>query len=113
MAQTIRNNVQLIGNLGSDPEMHTFESGKVKANLNLATNHSYKNASGEKVEDTQWHQVVAWGKSAEIAGKYLKKGAEVAIQGRLTSRTYEKDGVSRTAVEVLANEILLIGGKRD
>ena len=86
---TLRNKVQLIGNLGNAPEIITLESGKKLAKFSLATNENYKNAKGEKVTDTQWHNIVAWNKTAEIIEKYLEKGNEVAIEGKLTSRSYE------------------------
>ncbi|MEP5254361.1 MAG: single-stranded DNA-binding protein [Winogradskyella arenosi] len=107
---TLRNKVQLIGNLGNDPEITNFESGKMLAKFTLATNESYKNAKGEKVVDTQWHNVVAWGKTAEILEKYVTKGKEVAIEGKLTSRSWEdKDGIKRYITEVVCNELLMLG----
>jgi len=109
---TLRNKVQLIGNLGNDPEIITLDSGKKLAKLSIATNESYKNAQGEKVTDTQWHNVVAWNKTAEIVEKYLQKGSEVAIEGKLTSRSYEtKEGEKRYITEVVCNELLMLGGK--
>ena len=90
---TLRNKVQLIGNLGNDPEIITLESGKKLAKFSIATNESYKNAMGEKVTDTQWHNIIAWNKTAEIIEKYVTKGNEIAIEGKLTSRSYEsKEG---------------------
>ncbi|MBT8325398.1 MAG: single-stranded DNA-binding protein [Winogradskyella sp.] len=107
---TLRNKVQLIGNLGNDPEIINLESGKMLAKFAVATNESYKNAKGEKVTDTQWHNVVAWGKTAEIVEKYITKGKEVAIEGKLTSRSYEnKDGEKRYITEVVCNELLMLG----
>ena len=85
---TLRNKVQLIGNLGNDPEIITLESGKKLAKFSIATNESYKNATGEKVTDTQWHNIIAWNKTAEIIEKYVTKGNEIAIEGKLTSRSY-------------------------
>ena len=109
---TIKNKVQLIGNLGKDPEITNFESGKTLAKFSIATNDSYKNAKGEKVEDTQWHNVVAWGKTAEIIEKYVQKGSEIAIEGKLTNRSWEdKEGNKRYATEVLVNEVLLMGNQ--
>lgn len=108
----LKNRVQLIGNLGMDPEVKKLESGKTMAKISLATNDTYKNQKGEKVTDTQWHNLVAWGKTAEIAEKYLKKGSEVAIEGKLTSRSYEdKEGVKKYITEVVVNEILMLGSK--
>ena len=93
---SLKNKVQLIGNLGNDPEMVTLDNGNKLAKFSIATNESYKNSEGEKVTDTQWHNVVAWGKLAEIAENYLIKGKEVMIEGRLVSRSYEtKDGEKR------------------
>ncbi len=106
----LRNKVQLIGNLGNDPEIINLESGKKLAKMTIATNDSYKNDSGEKVTDTQWHQVIAWGKTAEIIEKYLTKGKEVAIEGKLTHRSYEdKAGEKRYVTEIVANDLLMLG----
>ena len=107
---TLRNKVQLIGNLGNNPEIINLESGKTLAKFSIATNESYKNASGEKVTDTQWHNVVAWGKTAQIIEKYVTKGKEVAVDGKLTSRSYEtKEGEKRYVTEVVCNELLMLG----
>jgi len=107
---TLRNKVQLIGNLGNTPEIITLESGKKFAKFSLATNENYKNAKGEKVTDTQWHNIVAWNKTAEIIEKYLEKGNEVAIEGKLTSRSYEtKEGDKRYVTEIVCNELLMLG----
>ncbi|MBT8259831.1 MAG: single-stranded DNA-binding protein, partial [Bacteroidia bacterium] len=90
---SLRNKVQLIGNLGNDPEIINLESGKTLAKFTIATNENYKNAKGEKVTDTQWHNIIAWGKTAQIVEKYVNKGKEVAIEGKLTSRSYDdKEG---------------------
>mgnify|MGYP000129474923 CR=1 FL=1 len=110
---TLRNKVQLIGNLGNNPEIITLESGKKLAKMSIATNETYKNAQGEKVTDTQWHNVVAWNKTAEIIEKYLQKGSEVVIEGKLTSRSYEdKDGTKKYITEIVCNEMLMLGGKQ-
>uniref|UniRef100_UPI003F6A3E94 single-stranded DNA-binding protein n=1 Tax=Polaribacter sp. TaxID=1920175 RepID=UPI003F6A3E94 len=99
---TLRNKVQLIGNLGNAPEIITLDSGKKLAKFSLATNENYKNAKGEKVTDTQWHNIVAWNKTADIIEKYLEKGNEVAIEGKLTSRSYEtKEGDKRYVTEIV------------
>ena len=106
----IKNKVQLIGNLGNDPEIINLESGKRLAKFTIATNETYKNNKGEKVTDTQWHNIVAWGKTAEIIEKYVTKGKEVAIEGKLTSRSYEtKEGEKRYITEVVCNELLMLG----
>ena len=107
---TLKNKVQLIGNLGNDPEIINLESGKTLAKFAIATNESYKNAQGEKVTDTQWHNIVAWGATAQIVEKYVTKGKEVAIEGKLTTRTWEdKDGMKRYTTEVVCNELLMLG----
>ena len=104
----LRNKVQLIGRLGKDAETITFDDGKVKARFPVATNEQFRNGEGEKVERTQWHDVIAWGGLAEVAGQYLRKGAEVALEGRLTYRTYEDgEGQTRYITEVVANELLM------
>lgn len=106
----LKNRVQLIGNLGNNPEIITLESGKKLAKFAIATNETYKNARGEKITDTQWHNVVAWNKTAEIIEKYLEKGKEVMIEGKLTSRSFEdKDGNKRYITEVVCNELLMLG----
>ncbi|MBA6156128.1 single-stranded DNA-binding protein [Tenacibaculum sp. S7007] len=109
---TLRNKVQLIGNLGNSPEIITLDSGKKLAKFSIATNESYKNSQGEKITDTQWHNIVAWNKTAEIIEKYLEKGSEVAIEGKLTSRSYEtSEGEKRYITEVVCNELLMLGGR--
>jgi single-strand DNA-binding protein len=106
---TLRNKVQLIGNLGNDPEIINLESGKTLAKFAIATNESYKNAQGEKVTDTQWHNIIAWGKTAQIVEKYITKGKEVAIEGKLTTRSWEdKDGMKRYITEVVCSELLML-----
>ena len=106
----LRNKVQLIGHTGADPEIVNLESGKKLAKLNLATTEVYKNDKGEKVEETQWHHVIAWGKTAEILEKYVTKGKEIAVEGKLVHRNYEdKNGDKRYYTEVVANELLLLG----
>jgi single-strand DNA-binding protein len=107
---TLKNRVQLIGNVGQGPTITNLESGKKVARLSLATNENYKNSNGEKQTDTNWHTIVAWGKTAEIIEKYVSKGKEIAIEGKLTSRSYEtKEGEKRYVTEVIANEIVLLG----
>ena len=104
----LRNKVQLVGHVGNDPEIKNLEGGKKVANLTIATNEIYKSEKGEKVEQTEWHKVVAWGKTAEIIEKYVVKGKEVAIEGKLTHRSYDKNGEKRYVTEVVVNEILLL-----
>ena len=106
----LKNKVQLIGNLGQDPEIVTLESGNKLAKFSIATSDYYKNAKGEKVEDTQWHNIVAWGKTAEIVENYLTKGKQVAVEGKLIHRSYEtKEGEKRYITEVKCNELLMLG----
>ena len=108
----LRNKVQLIGNLGAKPEVKETEKGKKRAQFSIATSESYRNAKGEKVTETHWHRVIAWGKVAEVAEKYLDKGREVAIEGKLINRSYTaKDGNKKYITEVQATEMLLLGSK--
>ena len=108
----LKNKVQLIGNLGNAPEVKTTESGKKLARFSVATNESYRNAKGEKVTETTWHNLVAWGKVADIAEKYLTKGSEIAIEGKLINRSYtDKDGNKKYITEVQVNELLMLGSK--
>jgi single-strand DNA-binding protein len=108
----MRNKVQLIGRLGAKAETKHFESGKAKATFSIATKDVFKNAKGEKVEETTWHNIVAWGKTAEIVEKYTDKGSEIAIEGKLSNRSYEdKDGSKKYITEVVAEEVLLLGEK--
>ena len=106
----LRNKVQLIGNLGQDPEIVNLDNGGKLAKFSVATNESYKNSKGEKVTDTQWHNVVAWGKTAEIVENYLAKGNEVAVEGKLIHRFYEnKEGEKRYITEIKCNELVMLG----
>lgn len=107
---TLRNKVQLIGHVGNDPEIKTFDGGKKLAKLSIATNESYKNEKGEKVEETQWHNLIAWGKTADTIEKYVVKGKEIAIEGKLTHKSYEdKNGEKRYVTEVVIAELLMLG----
>ncbi|MEI6061129.1 MAG: single-stranded DNA-binding protein [Bacteroidota bacterium] len=109
---TLRNNVKLIGRLGQDPEVRSLEKDNKVATFSLATGDSYTDKEGNKKDSTEWHNIVAWGNLATISEKYLKKGKEVAIDGRITYRNWEdKNGVKHTTTEIVANEILLIGAK--
>jgi single-strand DNA-binding protein len=108
----LKNSVKLIGRLGKDPEVRTFDGGKKKVSFSLATTDFYKNQKGEDQQDTQWHNLVVWGKLADVAGQYLKKGSEVAIEGRLVHRVYEtKAGDKRYITEVSVNDMLMLGRK--
>jgi len=109
----LKNKVQLIGNLGGNPEIRTTESGKKMARFSVATNESYRTAKGDKVTETQWHNLIAWGKVADIAEQYLSKGSEVAIEGKLINRNYtDKEGIKRYVTEVQVNEVLMLGEKK-
>lgn len=109
---SLRNKVSLVGYTGKDVEIINFENGGHKASVSLATNDHYTNSKGEKVEETQWHNLVAYGKTAEILQKYVPKGKEIAIDGKITYRSYEdKDGSKRFFTEIRVEEILLLGSK--
>ena len=104
---TLKNSVRLVGNLGMDPEIRAFDNNRHVARLSLATNESYKNDKGEKITETQWHHLVLWNGQAKLAADHLKKGDEIAIEGKLTSRNYiDKDGVKRYVTEIVVNEFL-------
>ena len=108
----LKNKVQLIGNLGNNPEIKTLEGGKKLAKFSLATSETYRNAQGEKVKETQWHNIIVWGKVAEIVEKYLTKGSEVAVEGKLTNRSQnDKDGNKKYITEIQVNELLMLGEK--
>jgi single-strand DNA-binding protein len=110
----LKNSVRLIGNLGQTPEVKDLSNGKKLAKFSMAINESYKNETGERVTDTQWHNITAWGKQAELVSKLLKKGSEVAIEGKLTNNTYtDKDGVKRYSTEIVLNEFTMVGGKKE
>ncbi len=109
---TLKNKIQLIGHLGNAPEIKNTESGKKLARFSIATNESYRNSVGEKVTETTWHILVAWGKIADIVEKYLNKGSEVAVEGKLINRSYtDKDGTKKYITEVQVNELLMLGSK--
>ncbi|WP_289022456.1 single-stranded DNA-binding protein [uncultured Salegentibacter sp.] len=109
---TIRNKVQLIGNVGKEPEIVNLDSGKKLAKFSVATNENYKNGNGERITDTQWHNIIAWGKTAELVEKYVGKGKEVGVEGKLTNRSWDdKDGNKRYITEIVCNELLLLGQK--
>lgn len=111
---TLKNSVRLMGFAGGDPEIKIFSDQKKVARLNIATHEIYRNADNEKIEQTQWHQLVFWGKQADIAEKYIQKGKEISVGGPLTTHSYEaKDGTKRYVTEVVVNEIVLLGGKKN
>ena len=108
------NKVILIGNLGKDPEVRALESGAKVANFPIATTESYKNKNGEKVDQTEWHNIVLWRGLAEVAEKYLKKGNQIYLEGRIRSRSYDdKDGIKRYITEIEGNNMTMLGGRRD
>ena len=105
----LRNKVQLIGHVGQEPEIKNLEGGKKLANLSLATKDVYVSKKGDQMEETQWHNIVAWGKTAEIIEKFVEKGKQIGITGRLTSRSYDdKEGNKRYVTEVVVSELLLM-----
>lgn len=112
--KNIKNRVHLIGRLGMNPEVKDLDGSKKIAKFSIATNDYYNNAKGEKVTETQWHNIVAWGKMAELVDKILQKGKEVALEGKLSNRSFEdKEGVKRYITEIVANEFVLLGKKAD
>ena len=111
---SLKNRVTLIGNLGQDPETKTTDGGKKVAHFTLATNDGYKNADGQKISETTWHNIVAWNGLADIASKYLKKGKEVAVEGRIVYRSYEdKKGVTKSITEIVLNDLVLLRNGKD
>ena len=105
----LRNSVRLIGNLGDDPKVRKLDSGKTVANFSIATNEIYRDQKGEKQSETTWHRLVAWGKQAEIIESYVKKGSEIAIEGKLTNRSWDdKNGEKQYITEILVNQVLLL-----
>ena len=109
---TLRNKVQLIGRLGKDPEIVTFKDGNKMAKFSMATDDSYKDKAGNKVERSYWHNIVIKGGLVNIVENYVAKGKEIAVEGKLTNRSYDtKEGEKRYVTEILVNELLLLGGK--
>lgn len=102
------NKVIIIGNLGQDPDFRMLDSGLAICKLNVATSERYKDDQGEWKEDTEWHRVVLWRNLAETANKFLKKGSKVAIEGRLKTSSYEKDGITRYSTDIIANSIVIL-----
>jgi single-strand DNA-binding protein len=110
---TLRNRVQLIGNLGATPEIKNLEGGKKMAKLVIATSETFKNQKGEKVTETTWHNLTAWGNQATFAEKFLEKGSEIAIDGKLQNNNYtDKDGVKRYVTNIIVNEFTMLGKKK-
>lgn len=109
---TLRNKVTLIGHLGTTPELKTFDGDKKMVRVSLATHETYKNKKGERVSDTTWHNVIAWGQLAELMSRYTQKGSEIAVEGRLVNKSYtDKEGIKRFSTEIHMNELLLLGSK--
>ena len=105
----LRNSVRLLGNLGENPKVRKLDGGKVVANFNMATNEIYRDSNGNKQHETTWHRLVAWGKQAEIAEKYLKKGSEIAVEGKLANRQWEdKNGEKQYVTEIVVNSLLML-----
>ena len=105
----LRNSVRLIGHLGDDPKVRKLDSGKTVANFNIATNEIYRDQNGNKQSETTWHKLVAWGKQAEVIESYVKKGSEIAVEGKLTNRSYEdKNGEKQYVSEIVVNSVLLL-----
>ncbi len=110
----LRNSVRLIGNLGANPEIKELNSGKKLAKASLATSDKYKDADGNQVTQTQWHNLIAWGKTADFFEKFLEKGIEVAIEGKIINRSYsDKDGSKKYISEINVSEILMLGNKKE
>lgn len=110
---TLRNRVQLIGNLGAAPEIKTLDGGKKLAKITIATNETYKNQKGEKVTETTWHNLTAWGNNANFIESYIEKGTEVAVDGKLRNNTYtDKDGIKRYVTDIEISDIIILGKKK-
>lgn len=108
------NKIQIIGHLGRDPEVRYLPNGDAVSNFSVATTEKWKNQAGEQQEATEWHRVTAFAKLAEIVGKYLKKGSQVYIEGKIQSRKYQdKDGNEKVSVEIRASEMQMLGGRTD
>lgn len=108
------NKVILVGRLGRDPETRYTGGGQAVANFSIATDESYKDKNGERQKRTEWHKIVVWGKQAEIAQQYLKKGSLIFIEGRIQSREWQdKEGQKRTSFEIVANNFRMLGGRAD
>jgi single-strand DNA-binding protein len=104
------NKVILVGNLGSDPDMKYTPSGQAVCEFSLATSESWNDKNGQKQEKTEWHRIVVWGKRAEVCSKFLSKGRQAFIEGRITTRTWEKDGQKHYKTEIVANDVQFLGG---
>ena len=107
------NRVILIGNLGKDPEIMTFDNGVKKASFSLATSESYKNKEGNRVDQTEWHNIVMWRGLADIAERFLNKGSQIYLEGKIRTRSYEQDGIRKYITEIFADNMTMLGGRRD
>ena len=108
----LKNSVRLMGHLGQNPELRTTPTGKKVANFSLATNESYTDVNGEKVTETMWHNLIAWGRQADLAEKYLEKGKEICIEGKISNRNYvDKNGIKKYVTEIIVSDILMLGAK--
>jgi single-strand DNA-binding protein len=109
---SLRNSVRLVGSLGMDPEVKSFDNNRKLAKVSIATNETYKNDKGEKITDTQWHNLVMWNGQANMAEQYLKKGDMISIEGKLSSRSYvDKDGNKKYMTEVVVNDFMKLNNK--
>lgn len=107
------NRVILIGNLGKDPDVITFENGVKKATFSLATTESYKNKEGNRVDQTEWHNIVMWRGLADIAERFLHKGNQIYLEGKLKTRSYEQDGIKKYITEIFVDNMTMLGSKKD
>lgn len=105
------NKVMLIGNLGKDPEVRFTPSGKAVCNFSIATSESWTGSDGKKQEKTEWHNITAWGKTAELAGEYLSKGSSVYVEGRIETQTYEKDGEKKYKTNIVVDKLTFLSTK--
>ena len=111
---SLRNRVNLIGNLGQDPEIKNLENGKKETRFTLATSEEFKNSEGQKVKETTWHNIVAWNGLADVTGRYLKKGRQIAVEGRIAHRSYEdKNGATRNVTEIIINDLLMLRSTKE
>ena len=111
---SLKNRVILIGRLGRDPETKTIDNGKKVTHFTLATDDSYKNAEGQRISEATWHNITAWNGLADIADRFLKKGREVAVEGRIVYRSYEdKKGITKNTTEIVLNDLVLLGSGKD
>jgi len=107
------NRVILVGNLGKDPDVITFENGVKKASFSLATSESYKNKEGNRVDQTEWHNIIMWRGLADIAERFLKKGNQIYLEGKLKTRSYEQDGIKKYITEIFVDNMTMLGSRRD